>query len=291
MKRILVVAKQSKYEYEKEKFGLSHEQICEKYIGEHANLEAILASHDAQLSARKLFRQLMPEAEMVMMNEVREKIKGYDMAVSFGGDNSFTYLGHFLDEIPVVGMNSDPGRSVGALCMWSAKDLNEFVQRIRRGEYRIEEWTRLQAVVDGAEIERATTEYFVGEKLRKDMSRHVMVYHGREYEQKSSGLIVVSGAGSTGWYDSANKFLFPNGNRFPKTDKKGVFIVTEPYLYKSRGDGLYCGELLPGEELTLYSLNDGAGIVSVDCWHEHDFSRGKKAVIKISEQPLRTVVP
>ncbi|MBI4140347.1 NAD(+)/NADH kinase [Candidatus Woesearchaeota archaeon] len=287
--KILIVAKQSKYEYEKEKFSLTDAEIRAKYRGEHANLDAILSSHEKQLETRKTAAAVFKNADLLLMCQLREEIIGYDAVISLGGDNSFTYTSHFVGSIPLIGMNSDPARSVGALCKWTANDAGKLQEQLTKGDYKITEWARLSADIDGKKLSLATSEYFFGEKLRRDMSRHVVVYHGKEYEQKSSGIVIATGAGSTGWYDSSNRYYFANGNSFAKTEKKAAFVITEPYNFKAKADDLFVGELLPDEELVLHSLNDGCGYATADCWEEYEFSRGKKATVTISKQPLRTI--
>lgn len=284
---IVVVAKESKYEYEQRKFGLTNAQLAEKYKSEHANLKAILTSHDVQLTSRKKILSLFPSAKLMMMSNLHASISA-DLVISLGGDNSFTYTSHFVVDTPIAGINSDPSRSTGALCGWN--DIFAFADMWKKMAYKKEAWIRLNAIIDGKQITPATCEYFLGEKLRKDMSRHILVYRGREYEQKSSGVLIVTGAGSTGWYDTAGRYHFPKGNRFAKTEKKARFLITEPFRYEKEKD-LYAGELLPGEEVILYSLNDGQGYATADCWDEYDFSRGKKASIRISDSPLHVVVP
>ncbi len=285
---ILIVSKQSKYEYEREKFGLSDTDLREKYKNENANLEAILSSHEAQLRSRAQLKELMPNADIISMKELTKPISGYDLVISFGGDNSFTYVSHFVGSTPLMGVNSDPTRSTGALCAWNSQDLGNVTARIMDGKYEIQEWPRLQATIDGKTITPTTSEYFFGEKESKDMTRHVLVYRGKKYEQKNSGVVIATGAGSTGWYDSANKYLFPQGNQFSKTEKKAVFIIREPY--KPKPDEALAGELLPGEKLIIHSLNDAHGCVSADSWEEYDFTRGQTAIVEISDKPLRVAV-
>ncbi len=289
--KILIVTKQSKYEYEREKFNLSHDEIVKKYSEENANLNAILESHKSQLSSREALKRFFPDADFISMGALKSNIKGYDIVISFGGDNSFSYVSHFTGRIPIIGVNSDPLRSSGALCSWTSRDLEGFSEKIKKNEYKTEKWTRLIAEIDGKEITPATSEYFFGEKNRKDMTRHVLVYRGNKYEQKNSGIIISTGAGSTGWYDSANKYIYPNGNKFSATEKKAVFIISEPYLYAPKMNDVFAGEILPGETLEIYSLNDGQGCATSDSWQEFDFQRGKKAIIKISNMPLTVIVP
>ncbi|MBI4440635.1 hypothetical protein HY639_00560 [Candidatus Woesearchaeota archaeon] len=288
MKKIIIVTKNSKYEYEQQKFGLSHDELLAKYNGEHANLQAILSSHERQLVSRERLKELFPQATLMSMHDLTTPIKCYDLVISFGGDNSFTYTSHFVGNAQLMGVNADPGRSVGALCPWT--DLEMIADHLEHGAYSTEQWPRLQATIGNIALASATSEYFFGERLRKDMSRYVLVYRGREYEQKSSGIIIATGAGSTGWYDSAGRYFYPNGNQFAKTTQKAAFIIAEPYRYR-RKPMPFAGDVLPGEELIIHSLHDAEGYASSDSWEEYAFSRGKTAVIRLSHHPLQVIVP
>ncbi|MEK6964432.1 MAG: hypothetical protein AABX70_08490 [Nanoarchaeota archaeon] len=287
MPKILVVTKQSKVEWEQEKFDLDEEGIRAKYSAEHANLDAILKAHERQLDTRQELHELLPTADFVAMNHLTQPVTDYDQVISLGGDNSFSYVTHHLTSTPIIGINSDPGRSTGALCTWNSTHLKEVVDQLLLGNYQTQEWTRLQATINGEPFTSATSEYFFGERERDQMSRHVVVYRGREYEEKNSGIIIATGAGSTGWYRSSG------GKAFGKTERKAAFLMTEPYLEPNRSetDVLHQGELELGEELILHSLNDADGRASADSWEKKPFNRGSKAVVRISDQPLRVIVP
>ena len=284
---VLIVVKQSKYEWEKEKFCLTHEKIVHKYSKERANVDAILSSYKKQLDVRNMVREFIPKATMCFMAEAPDYLANneYDLVVVLGGDNSFTFVSHSIKNTPVLGVNSDPERSVGCLTRWAIRDIDDVLDLatfIDFGEFSIEEWTRLEAVVDGELIVPASNEYYLGERMANKMSRHVLVYEGQEYEQKCSGIVVATGAGSTGWYNSICQ------EDFEPTLKNGAFIVREPY--KPTPEGCYSGAIMPGEEILLYSLNDDEGMISVDSWEEFKFVRGSEARIHIG-RPLNVVVP
>jgi len=284
---ILIVAKQSKYEWEKEKFCLSHDKILRKYNKERANVGAIIESHEKQLEVRNLVKEFIPNSTMCFMEETPKCIKSdHDLVIVLGGDNSFTFVSHFVGSIPIIGVNSDPKRSVGCLTRFAINnpdDVLNLATFIDFGEFNIEEWTRLEATIDGELIVPASNEYYFGERMANKMSRHVLVYDGKEYEQKCSGIVVTSGAGSTGWYNSICQ-----GMAFPPTASMGAFIIREPYAPVD--DGCYSGVLYIEEEIILYSLNDDDGMVSVDSWEEFPFTRGSEARIHIGK-PLNVVIP
>lgn len=289
--RKLIVIKQSKYEYEREKFNLSHDEIVKKYSKERANLDAILESHEKQLQVRNSILDIIPDSIICSMDDISQSIKEIDdkydtIIISVGGDNLFTYVTHSADCIPILGVNSDPERSVGCLTRWAIhnnKDVYDMVEMLDFGEFDIVNWTRLSATIDGKIITPATSEYFFGERLRNDMSRHVIVYKGMEYEQKCSGVIFATGAGSTGWYKSATRVI--RKKIWSAEEEKAHFVITEPY-----NSPVMYGEIEGDEEVIIYSLNDGDGIASVDSWETFPFTRGSKAKISLGE-PLNIIIP
>lgn len=293
---ILIVAKHSKYEWERKQLLLSHEALLSKYDSEHANLDAILRSHDKQIYAREHLIKALPSSKLIMMDELqaanREGLEinpSVDIVLVLGGDNSFTCVSHMVGNKPILGVNSDPERSVGYLTRWSIRDDEDIfalAKTIENKNYAIELWTRLRATVDGKSVTPATSEYFLGERQRSHMSRHVMVYRGDSYEQKCSGIIFATGAGSTGWYSSAG-----SNSPWHPTNQVCAFTVTEVYTSTlSNKESPVSRYIVPGEEVVLHSLNDNEGLLSVDSWEEYEFCRGSEAKISIGE-PLNVIVP
>lgn len=123
---------------------------------------------------------------------------------------------------------------------------------------------------------------FFGERQRNKMSRHIIKYGGKSYEQKCSGMIISTGVGSTGWLHSAQDKL----GTWSPTEKYFGFAATE--IYKSTN--LDFGFANKGEELIISSLNDDHGIVSIDSWQEMDFNMGSEAKVFI-EEPLKVLIP
>ena len=98
--KTLIVAKHSKYEWERKKFNLSHEQIIDKYASERANLAAIVQANDKQKEVRAIFLDTM-DARMVMMDTIDAPIKGYDLE---GRNKNVLLAGeHLFDKPPLWG--------------------------------------------------------------------------------------------------------------------------------------------------------------------------------------------
>ncbi len=285
--KTLIVAKHSKLEWDSINFGLSQAKTIDKYEKEHINPANIIESHAIQLAVRKNFKDAFPDADVITLEEIKTtKCNDYDLVLALGGDNAFTLISHHCGLIPVLGINSDPQRSAGCLLRYAIKDIQKDAKNladlIQKGDYKIEEWARLKATIDGAPITQAISEYFLGERLRKDMSRHILISDDKQVEQKCSGLIVATGSGSTGWYSKVQYDI----DRWEPTEKYFGFVATEPYTETD----LEYGIVDEGEELVIHSLNDNEGIISADSWEENNFSRGSKAVISLGT-PLKVLVP
>ena len=289
--RILVVTKESRIEWDRRtsKDGLKAEK--KRYSSE---FRRILASHEHQILLRRELKSALKDADFISVAELGKSVKRigkkYDIVISLGGDLTFTTVSHFVGSIPILGMNSDPRRSVGALCSWKSDDIPHFVKRIKNKDYLTERWTMLSAKIDGKEIEPAIGEYFIGERERINMSKGIIVYRGKRYRQKSSGIIVSTGSGSTGWYNAASMGK-PLIKPFGATARKAAFIVTEPYGNGNNTAAHLVGELGEGEKLKIISLNGRAGSVYADYHTRYEFKFGSKAVIGIGKKRLNVIVP
>lgn len=179
--------------------------------------------------------------------------------------------------------------SEGALTYFVAGGFESIAKNLREGKYKVEEWTRLEAEIDGNPATSATSEYFLGESKRTKMSKHILEFGGKKEKQGCSGLLVSTGAGSTGWYGSAHGCGFGGSVAFPRTADYAKFVATEPYMGRLYKYSMLEGVLKKGDELVVQSLNDNGGILESDSVDAFEFNREARAVIRISDKPLRVV--
>lgn len=288
--RVRIVPKLSKVEWDMRCLGLDYESLVQKYRDEGANVETILSSHATQQASLGKLRQIFDPSQFIARDDLAESVnQDADLVIAFGGDNHFVYVSHFAKSAMILGINSDPQRSDGALTSLTADQCEEALQALTRGDYSIEEWPRLEALVNGKPLPLTTSELFVGERERVYMSRYVLKHGDVEETQKSSGLLITTGAGSTGWYDSACRYLHPDGNVFARTEPKFVFLATEPSKGRLNRSKLLEGTVQAGESLRIQSLNDSSGLVSVDSLDEVLFSRGATLEVRISPHALKVI--
>ncbi len=290
LSRAIIVPKLSKYEMDMRKYGPSEDRLWRKYMKEGVNVQKIYQSHCRQHDSLSYLTTFFAKEQIVQRDDLtKEKALNASLVIAHGGDNHFQYVSHFVDSGLMMGINSDPLTSEGDLTYFTSAEFKKTLKRLELDDFDIELWTRLEATVDGKPVGLATCEYFLGESGRRDMSRHILEFGGKSEEQKCSGLLVATGAGSTGWYDSACRYLHENGNRFSRAEKTAVFLVTEPYRGRLNGYSMPEHPIFPGDELTVHSLNDSRGAVLCDSERGARFNRGSEAVIRISDKPLNVV--
>jgi hypothetical protein len=135
-------------------------------------------------------------------------------------------------------------------------------------------------------------------------ARYSLSWRGRTERQSSSGVLVSTGAGSTGWLSSTQHMaaavsrllLHDRAPKLPRLrleweDPRLVFIVREPFRSRVTGTDLAAGLLDEGEELQLESHMPEGGVIFSD-GVEADalaFNSGAVATIRAAEQQTRLV--
>ena len=288
--KIVIVPKVSVYDFDMNMFRVTHEELNAKYQRENVDYEKIVSSHNRHQQSLAELKKFFSESQFVSRDSLTREIAAKsDLVIALGGDDHFQYVSHFVDDNLIMGVNSDSVLSEGALNYFTAADFEKVARRLKQDDFKVEHWTRLEARLSGSRVPLATAHYYLGESDREKMSHYILEYKGKSEEQKSSALLVVTGAGSTGWYSSAYSYLHPDGNKFPKAQKTAAFFVTEVHRGGLTGHSMLDGVLEEGEELVVYSLNKHAGRFSVDSCDKYDFRRGVKAVIRISDKPLNVI--
>lgn len=235
---------------------------------------------------KKILKKLKIKVKYEKKENKNKKLpKKIDLVISVGGDGTFIDASHLImDDTLILGVNSDPFHSEGAHTSATRKDFEEKIRKIIEGDFTVEKWTRLEVFINsGKKKELALNEVYIGASNIYNTSRYFLFAHGKWEEQKSSGVLISTGCGSTAWYSSAG------GRPFSKTAKEARFIVREPYC-----GHLVCGRTISGiikekEEITIKS-NMRDGMVAIDSFKVYPLPKGKTVTIRISEKPIHVIV-
>lgn len=288
--KIIIVPKMSKFEWDMLRLKKNEEEIIQFYKSGNLNVKKIIESHKRQKQSLKRLEKLFDKAQFVSRNELNRTIaKKAGLVIAFGGDNHFQYVAHFLEDTPLLGINSDPKSSDGALTNFTISEFEDILPFLLDDKFKLVEWQRLEIEIDGKKIDSlSVSEVFLGETKRFNMSRHILKVHGTEEEQKGSGILIVTGVGSTGWYNSACRYLFPRGKPFPKSEGEARFLLTEPHNGKFSKNELIHGSIKGDEVLEFISLNDSQGVLSIDSLKKIKTKEGACVKIKLGKE-LRVI--
>jgi len=176
----------------------------------------------------------------------------YDLVVSLGGDGTFFAAARYIQDTPILGINSDPANSLG---LWTCADRSTFREPLERalaGKLRACRIHRLSVAINGKPVrELAFNDVLIAHKNPAAMTRYRLSIGARAEEQRSSGLWTSSAAGSTAGIRSAG------GHRMPISSKRLQYLVREPYTWPQRQYRLARG-FIPG--LDLQTLTVGLGL-------------------------------
>jgi len=224
--------------------------------------------------------------KVLHFNEVNKNIfKNEDLIITVGGDGTFVKAANLIENSLILGINSNPKKSEGALTSILISELDK-LKEILEGKYKIILRQRAKVFLNEKQIdEHAINEVYIGAASQFHTSRYELEFKGKNEEHRSSGVIVSTGSGSGAWFYSAG------GKKFKFHEEKLAFIVREPYFGKNvfKPKILY-GEIKKGEILTIKSKRDFGGILSVND-AVYPFNKGDVAKITLSDKPLRVVQP
>lgn len=153
----------------------------------------------------------------------------YDLLITVGGDGTFFLASHFAGTTPVLGVNSDPERSLGLHCGADRGTFGRVLDLALAGRARITKLNRLSVSVNGARLPvLALNDVLFAHRSPAQMTRYVVSVDGRRERQKGSGIWIATASGSTAAIRASG------GWRMPLSSTRMQFRVREPYPWPGR---------------------------------------------------------
>jgi hypothetical protein len=157
---------------------------------------------------------------------------------------------------------------------------------------------------DGQQIE-AVNDLFIGLSSHAS-ARYTLQFNGKSERHSSSGVIVSTGAGSTGWYRSVltgsagiaaalgggdAALAVRDAYRFDWEARELRFCVREPFISHTSGADLCCGTIGSRERLILTSHMPADGVIFGDgvLSDAVSFCSGAVATITLADRHLHLV--
>ena len=226
-----------------------------------------------------------------------------DIVVTLGIDGLVVNTAKYLNEQPLVAVNPDPAHIDGILLPFEVERASRAVEQVLKERAKIRQISMAEVVLNDGQSLLGFNDLFVG--ARSHVSARYLIQVGKQREHhSSSGIIVSTGAGCTGWLSSM--FNMANGmlasfstaeQSLPalKLDweaEKLVFVVREPFVSKTSQAGLVCGMVSADAPLVVESEMPEGGVIFSDGF-ETDFlafNAGSTATIGLAHKKTRLVV-
>lgn len=241
-----------------------------------------------------------------------------DIVVALGQDGLVANTLKYLDGQPLIGVNPDPRRWDGRLLPFTVRDLEKVVREVLRKGRPTRAVTMAQATLNTGPTLFAVNDFFIG--ARTHVSARYRIQHGKQAENhSSSGVIVSTGLGSTGWLKSlltgaaaitqaagttvakhlANdlfagtptdrarpKVRLNVKTEFPWDADHLFFTVREPFPSKTTSASLVFGRVTAQQPLVIESQMGEQGVIFSDGIEQDflEFNSGTRAVIGVAER-------
>lgn len=226
-----------------------------------------------------------------------------DLVVCVGRDGLVANVLKYLTTQPLVGVNPDPARWDGVLLPFAPKELAEVMPEVLQGRRRWKEITLARAELSDGQTLCGVNDLFIGQRTHVS-ARYELRLQGRSENQSSSGIIVSTGLGSTGWLKSVlagaagveqyygKNGCVPKNGSFAWDAPELRFAVREPYPSRSTGASLVFGTITAGQPLEVLSQMPENGVIFSDGIEADslDFTAGITAKIGIAPNRGRLIV-
>lgn len=281
-----------------ERRGESLAEYDEEDVRGRQALDRVMGSLPRELPREVIARDLVP----------RYLFRPSDLVVTIGPDGLIVNVAKYLSEQPILAVNPDPARIEGTLARFHPEVVGAAIAAALQGTCDVDALSLARARVgDGQEI-LAVNDFKVG---RRDQvsSRYRIRYRGKEERQSSSGIIIATGVGSTGWIRSivTGAFAIANACGWTKPAQMPVglevpftwdarhllFAVQEPFPSRATKTSIAFGRIEEGEELVVTSEMAEGGVIFSDGIADDaiPFNAGMTLTIGLAERTANLIRP
>ncbi|MCA5891798.1 hypothetical protein LEP48_00340 [Isoptericola sp. NEAU-Y5] len=279
-------------------------------------LAEVQERHDALTDARAAVVGALPagwaRADVERADLSRFLVAPQDVVVVVGQDGLVANVAKYVHGQPVLGVDPEPGVNAGVLVRHSVRAATRLLRSLgdapggapggasagatggagadRAALLPVDELTTVRADLDDGQHLTALNEVFVGHPSHQSARYALRCGAGGE-RQSSSGLLVATGTGASGWWAS---LAHDRGGRTapsPTEDRLGWF-VREAWPSPGTGTRFTEGTIEPGDVVALTVASDRL-VVFGDGMEDDRLvaSWGQTVTVRTAEEPLRLVRP
>lgn len=307
VEQVVVVTRKTALEELVERFN-TREQA--RFYLEHmgASFEDYEEAHETYLASVATLRSSIPDGLRSQFIEraflptfsFNEK----DLVVAVGQDGLVVNAAKYLSGQPLLAFNPDPARIDGILIPFQMREAEAALTQAVSGRLASRRISMAKAQLNDGQALYAVNDLFIGARTHVS-ARYRVRLGGTQERQSSSGIIVSTGTGSTGWLRSVVKgaagvMVQVGGGKETAPDpqydwesEELVFSVREPFVSRTSEAGLVFGRIRPGENLELISEMPQNGIIFSDGIESDflEFNSSAVATIGLAEKKVVLLTP
>ncbi len=213
-----------------------------------------------------------------------------DIIVVVGQDGLVANTSKYLEGQAVLGINPDAALYDGVLTPHAPEAVADLLSMVHRKQAMYQARTMVQATLDDGQQLLALNEVFIGVRNHQS-ARYRILHGGAEERHSSSGLIVATGTGATGWARSIHRER-GSQTRLPNPTEEGLtFFVREAFPSGVTGTDLTEGLVDPDGQLQVVSeINEGGVIFGDGIESDHlVFDWGQTVTVRTASRKLQLV--
>jgi len=303
---VVVITRKTELEELTERFNTVAQA---RFYLDHAgqNFDPIDASHKKYQAVLARVRQSIPRGLKTHVIE-RSYLPQYsfqpaDLVITIGPDGLVVNAAKYVGEQPILAINPDPVHIDGILMAYHEHQMGSALSAVLAGEAKFKQVSMAEARLEDGQRLLAFNDLYIGAQSHVS-ARYHLAQAGLGEEQSSSGIIVSTGAGSTGWLQSVYAGAAgviqalggqvtppPNAGRLPWDTEHLMYAVREPFPSKVSETNKVFGVVTKNAPLTITSHMAGNGVIFSD-GTESDylaFNAGSTATITLAKHKARLV--
>jgi len=264
------------------------------YVSEHETFYTSLVLLQTQLS--KVIKNKIVERAYVPSYIFTEK----NLIVVVGQDGLVANTAKYSRGVPIIAVNPDKERYDGVLLPFDPINFIYGVEKVLVGKYHYRAIRLAEAKLNDGQRLLAFNDLFIGASSHIS-ARYRISFNNKKEEQSSSGLIVSTRAGSTGWLSSVFNMAYGVTGMFEKNLKLKrpmlrendlVFAIREPFQSIRTQIGITAGIIKERYSLTIESLMPVKGIIFSDGIESDflNFNSGTIATIGLANEKATLVM-
>jgi hypothetical protein len=260
------------------------------------DLSAVLARHEACSAAVGAVSAAVP-ADWRTGQVDRDDLSRFlfaeeDIVVAVGQDGLVANVAKYLDGQPVIGVDPEPARNAGVLVRFPPAATGPVLAALAAGRAAVARRTMVVARLDDGQELVGLNEVYIGHSSHQSSRYLLSTPDGERERQSSSGVIVGTGTGATGWCASISRER-PAGVPMPRPDEPGLcWYVREAWPSPATGVGHTAGALRGTETIGLTSESERLVAFADGVESDHlVVAWGQQVSVGLADRYLRLVVP